>query len=145
MNWSNGNIPKDKSLFYWLTVKSTTTNVTYPVPCRYSEKDGGWKSFDGEKLSSHSVVSYCPILKPKPYGIVGSGVGYYIRTDVGNANESIYGFGLQPANWVMKGYSTKEKAISATNRLKKIDIGDGRERCNYQVINGVGEVIWNSQ
>lgn len=145
MDWTDGNIPKGKSIFYWLTIKSTMTNEVYPVPCKFLEKDGCWISFNGERISSYSVVAYCPILKPKPYNTIGSGVGYYIRTDVDSPNEAIYGFGLQPANWVMKGYSTKEKAISAAKRLRKLDIRDERERSNYQVINGAGEVIWNSQ
>ncbi len=141
-NWINGNVPDNKELFYWVTVKNLTTNVTYPVPCKYSEQDGCWVSFDGEHLSSHSVVAYYQILKPKSYTTIGSGCGYYIRVDVGNTNETIYGLGLQLASWAGKGYSTKEKAVTATKRLKKLDIEEGLERNSYEVLNGNSEVVW---
>lgn len=145
MNWNNGNIPKNKDLFYWLTVKSTTTNVTHPVPCKYSEENECWINFDGEQLSSHSVVAYYPMLQPKSYTTIGSGCGYYIRTDTGNTNENIYGFGLQLANWVGKGYSTKEKAIAATKRLRKLDKEEGLERKNYEVLDGNSKVVWTME
>lgn len=141
-NWTNGNVPDNKELFYWVTVKKLTINVTHPVPCKYSEQDGCWISFCGERLSSHSVVAYSQILKPKSYTTIGLECEYYIRTDGGNPNEIVYGFGLKFANWVGKGYSTKEKAVAATKRLKKLDIKEGLERNGYEVLNGNGEVVW---
>lgn len=140
-NWIEGNIPRYKEMFYWITIKGGYTNVTYPVPCKYFEKDDCWISFTCEKISKHTVVAYFPIYMPKSYSTIGSGVGYYISTKYHNT-ERIYGFGLQPANWVERGYGTKEKAIAAAKRLMKMDRNENYVRENYEVVDSNSEVVW---
>ena len=57
------------------------------------------------RISAHTVVAYYPIIKPKSYTTIGTGCGYYIRANYKNdKTDTIYGFGLQPANWCNKGY-----------------------------------------
>lgn len=139
--WIDGNIPKDINSFYWLAIKKADKNITYSVPCKYNHERKCWIDTDNNMLSVHTVVAYCPILKPKSYSTLGSGCGYYIRTIQKN-NEIIYGFGLQPVDWVRKGYNTIEKAKAATKRLRKLDLNDGYERDLYEILNSNSEVVW---
>ena len=139
--WTDGNMPNEKTAYYWLTVKSATNNITYPVPCRYSETDDCWIDFNNVRLSKHTVVAYSEIVKPKDYTTVGSGFGYYIRT-MYRDKQSIYGYGLQPANWCGRGYSSKEKAVAAAKRLIRLDKNEEYVRDTYEVINGNSEVVW---
>ncbi len=50
---------------------------------------------------------------------------------------------MQPANWVMKGYATKEKAIAATKRLGKLNLEEDDLRDTYEVLDGDGMAVWS--
>lgn len=78
---------------------------------------------------------------PNSYSIIGTGYGYYIRTYDMN-NEVIYGLGLKLANWVGLGYETKDRAIAAVKRLRKLDLDENFERDRYEVVDGKGVVLW---
>lgn len=87
-------------------------------------------------------MSYSQISGPKPYFTIGSGYGYYIRTICKDKDkEIIYGFGLQLANWVEKGYDTIDRAKIAAKRLKKIDADEGTVRSLYEIVDGYGERV----
>lgn len=141
-NWIKGNIPNEIDKLYWITIKHLSSNVTHPFPCMYNKDDDFWVDFQGSYISTHTVVAYLPLITPKSYSIIGSGFGYYIRA-ISSDSESVYGFGLQFANWGGRGYSTKEKAISATKRLIKLDKENNYVRDIYEVVNGQGEVVWS--
>lgn len=116
--------------------------MTYEFPCMFSETDNYWISFDRAIILIDAVVAYYPIQRPKGYNTIGYGNGFYIRTDAGNKNESIYGFRLEPICWSNIGYKTKELAIAAMKRLKKLDEKDGLVRQKYEVINSEKESIY---
>ena len=141
--WINGNKPQDIDMYYWITIKGLTSNETYSIPCKYDNEMDCWIDVDNNKISIHTVVAYYPIIKPKSYTTLGTGCGYYIRAKYKNEEkDTIYGFGLQPANWAGRGYNTVDKAKLAAKRLKKIDENDGYERERYEVLNSESEVIW---
>lgn len=135
--WIDANIPDDTDAYYWITV---IKNITLSQPFQYNKETDNWISFSGEIWSKDAVISYYKIPKPKQRATVGNGMGFYIKTYYYN-DEFIYGKGLQPANWCMKGYETVEKAITAIKRLKKLDIADGYKRDKYEVIDGTGNFV----
>ncbi len=138
--WISGSIPKYTDIFYWIALKGGTTNNTYPLPCKYDTEKGYWIDAENTQLSSKTIVAYYPIRMPEPYSVIGT--GYYVRT-WHEDDEFIYGFGLRFANWTGNGYPTKEKAISATKRKKKIDQSENNEGDEYEVLDGNGEVVWS--
>ena len=141
--WIEGNKPEDMDRYYWIIVKGLTCNETYHTPCKYNSSKECWNDMENNNISIHSVVAYFPIMQPKSYTTIGTGCGYYIRAKYkGETKDTIYGFGLQPANWAGRGYNTLEKAKTATRRLKKIDEQDGYNRECYEVLDSESNVIW---
>lgn len=138
--WIDGNIPENTNLLYWITVKNTIKNETYNYPCRYYTDKECWVDFEGVKISSYDVVAYYPIIKPKQYSTIGTGVGYYIRT-IFDKKETIYGRGLQLVSYGYKGYGSIDKAIIAARRMRKIDIDEGCLKDKYDILDGNGKLV----
>ena len=141
-DWTDGNVPKDKELFYWITIQEENNKkITHPFPCLYSADTENWKDFCGNTINK-DVIAYSVIKQPLSYTKIGFGVGYYIKT-VYDGDEQIYGHGLQPVNWSGQGYGTLEKAKTALRRLRKLDIQEGYTRELYEVINCDGETVFS--
>lgn len=138
--WKDGSIPENREAYYWIMVGTSNPPYTVPQPAWYDGETGAWITFDGTRWSPYAVIAYCEISKPKKRSTVGSGCGYYIKRSH-SKEETFFGYGLQPANWCMRGYSTVEKAVRATTRLKKNDIEDGYEETSYEIVDGDGKAV----
>lgn len=140
--WIDGNTPDGQCVFYWLTVQEGDSTDTYPVPCKYDMEMGCWIDVENNCLPAQTVTAHYPIRKPKAYTTIGSGYGFYIRTFYKD-HETVYGYGCQPANWAGSGYRTKERAVKAAKRMRRVDRTENYERDKYEVLNCDGEVVWS--
>ncbi len=142
--WIDGSTPEDQDIFYWLTVKNGDSMRTYPMPCKYDAERGCWIDAENNGLPAQTVAAHYPICMPKAYSTIGSGCGFYIRTLYDDV-EMVYGFRCQFASWVGYGYGTREKAVAAARRMRRVDRKENEERDKYEVLNSDGRVVWSSR
>ena len=138
--WEAGNIPERDGL-YWITVQkdSDTSLVTYDTPVRF--QDRRWQIPRPEG----NITAYMELEKPAPYNPKKIGISgeFYIKVTYPDGTSSIYSKQLQPIEWSKIGYSTKEKAIAAMKRLKKLDLEDTAGKSAeyiYEIYTGEGDL-----
>lgn len=139
--WVKENTPEKDGEVCWIAVNTGDKVETYSEPCKYNSDKKCWVGYDGKEIPKNDVVAYYRVVKPKPCTTIGHGTGFYIKT-ICNGQETIYGFGLQPAEWVGVGYKTLDRAKSAARRLAKLDREEGYSRSLYEVVDGNGNSAW---
>jgi len=137
--WEKGNKPHCSGL-YWVTVNEAENIKMYDDPMRY--EDGKW-TLNGGAYFAENIIAFMHCNKPKePYNEkhIGYSDQYYIRVKC-NGITHYLSKGLQSVKWSKIGYATKEKAIAAAKRLRKIEpeYGYQNQKTEITVVNGNGE------
>lgn len=145
--WQEGNKPLRIGT-YWVTVKNNGGKgdpiQTLPFPLRYGM--GEWFLPDGGKYFADNVVAHMECIIPKPYDPKRIGISgeFYIKVTRQSGAITYYSKQLQTIDRSKIGYSTKEKAIAAMKRLKKLDqeeMGDWISEDVYEIVDGDGNII----
>ena len=140
-DWSKGNKPPYAG-WYWVTVNEGGSIKMYDAPMQY--KDGCWL-YDGLKYYAGNIIAHKDSHKPsEPYNEthIGFPEQFYIREKC-NGITRYLSKGLQSVKWSKEGYSTKEKAVAAMKRLKKIEpeYGYQGQKTEIVIVNGNGEEV----
>ena len=147
-DWIVGNKP-NKEGFYWVTVTNGygkgNPNKTYPEVLTY--KNGDWYCSLDRRFYTDNIVAYMRCNIPAPYDpvVIGDAKSFYIKV-VSHIDGSIryYSKQLHSIKWSRIGYDTKEKAINAMRRLKRLELEEtngGSKKDIYVVVDGNGNEV----
>ncbi len=141
-DWIKGNRPSYTGL-YWVTVDEGGSIKMYDEPMMYEGNDK-WM-LGGNRYYTSNIIAYMTCNKPKEAyndAHIGFPEQYYIKITC-NGITRYLSKGLQSVKWSKEGYATKDKAITAARRLKKIEpeYGYQNQKTEITVVNGNGENV----